>query len=101
MGGKSIYTTSSYPYTAKDGSCQTGTPSGVTIGGYKNVTQSDSGLASALGSSAVTVMLMARGEWQSYSGGILTGVPTFCGLNHAVLATGYGSNYWKIKNSWG
>merc|ERR1712063_122074 len=26
---------------------------------------------------------------------------TTCSLNHAVLATGYGSNYIKIKNSWG
>merc|ERR1712110_1302085 len=67
----------------------------------KTVTKSDSGLASALGSSAVTVMVYADSKFQSYSSGILSGVTTTCSLNHAVLATGYGSNFWKIKNSWG
>merc|ERR1711904_757802 len=33
--------------------------------------------------------------------GIMTGVSTECNLNHAILATGYGPNFWKIKNSWG
>jgi hypothetical protein len=101
LAGKSIYTTSSYPYTARDGTCKTGGASGVTIGGYKTVTKSDSGLASALGSSAVTVMVYADSTFQHYSSGILSGVSTTCSLNHAVLATGYGSNFWKIKNSWG
>merc|ERR1711976_426975 len=101
LAGKSIYTTASYPYTARDGSCKTGSSSGVTIGGYKTVTKSDSGLASALGSSAVTVMVYADSKFQSYSSGILSGVSTTCSLNHAVLATGYGDNFWKIKNSWG
>lgn len=101
LAGKSIYTTSSYPYTARDGTCKSGTASGVTIGGYKTVTKSDSGLASALGSSAVTVMVYADSKFQHYSSGILSGVSTTCSLNHAVLATGYGSNFWKIKNSWG
>merc|ERR1712063_250848 len=36
-----------------------------------------------------------------YHSGIMTGVPTECNLNHAILATGYGPNFWKIKNSWG
>lgn len=101
LAGKSIYTTASYPYTARDGSCQSGAASGVTISGYKTVTKSDSGLASALGNSAVTVMVYADSTFQHYSSGILTGVATTCSLNHAVLATGYGSNFWKIKNSWG
>jgi len=101
LAGKSIYTTSSYPYQARDGTCKTGSSSGVTIGGYKTVTKSDSGLASALGSSAVTVMVYADSKFQHYSSGILTGTSTTCSLNHAVLATGYGSNFWKIKNSWG
>merc|ERR1712048_33197 len=101
LSGKSIYTTSSYPYTARDGSCKSGTASGVTVSGYKTVPKSDSGLASALGTSAVTVMVYADSTFQHYSSGILTGVSTTCSLNHAVLATGYGSNFWKIKNSWG
>merc|ERR1711916_144912 len=101
LAGKPIYTTASYPYRARDGTCKSGTPSGVTIGGYKNVAKSDSGLASALGSSAVTVTIQADSKFQHYSSGIRTGLSTACNLNHAVLATGYGSNFWKIKNSWG
>jgi hypothetical protein len=101
LAGRSIYTTSSYRYTGKDGSCKSGTASGVTISGYKSVSKSDSALASALQSSSVSVTLQADSKFQHYSGGIITGVSTSCALNHAVLATGYGSNFWKIKNSWG
>merc|ERR1712084_142503 len=100
LAGKSIYTTSSYAYTARDGTCKSGSASGVTIGGYKTVPKSDSALASALNSGAVTVLVYADSAFQSYSSGILS-APTTCNLNHAVLATGYGSNFWKIKNSWG
>jgi len=76
LSGKSIYTTSSCPYRGTDGSCQSGTASGVTVNGYSRVSKSDSALASALGSSAIAVMV------------------------DAVLATGNGSNFFKIKNSW-
>merc|ERR1712146_73747 len=101
LAGRSIYTTNSYRYTGRDGSCKSGTASGVTISGYKNVQKSDSALASALGSSAVTVTIYADSKFQHYRSGIMTGLSTACNLNHAVLATGYGSNFWKIKNSWG
>lgn len=100
LAGKPIYTTSSYRYTATDGSCKSGTASGVTLSGYSRVSKSDSALASAMGTSAITVLIYADSAFQSYRSGILT-APTTCSLNHAVLATGYGSNFWKIKNSWG
>jgi len=101
LAGKPIYTESSYPYTARDGTCTSGTSSGVTVGGYSRVTKSESGLLSSLDSSAVTVTVQADSKFQGYKSGILTGVATSCSLNHAVLATGYGSNFLKIKNSWG
>merc|ERR1712125_303191 len=100
LSGKPIYTTSSYAYTAKDGSCKSGTASGVTVSGYNRVSKSDSALASAMNQGAVTVLVYADSAFQSYRSGILS-APTTCNLNHAVLATGYGSNFWKIKNSWG
>lgn len=102
LKGKDIYSTTSYPYTGRDGNCWArGPASGITVSGYTNVAKSDSGLASALRSSSVSVTLFADSKFQSYRSGILTNVPTTCGINHAVLATGFGSNYWKIKNSWG
>merc|ERR1711990_266557 len=77
-----------------------GTASGVTVSGYNRVGKSDSALASQMNQGAVTVLVYADSAFQSYKSGILT-APTTCNLNHAVLATGYGSNFWKIKNSWG
>jgi len=101
LEGRDIYTTASYPYTATDGTCKTGSASGVRITGYNTVTKSDSGLASALNNGVATVLIFADSSFQFYSSGVLSSPPTTCNLNHAVLATGYGSNYWKIKNSWG
>merc|ERR1711982_235054 len=82
------------------GSCKSGTASGVTVSGYNRVSKSDSALASALNQGAVTVLVYADSSFQSYRSGILS-APTTCNLNHGVLATGYGSNFIKIKNSWG
>jgi len=49
----------------------------------------------------VTVIIKADASFQHYKSGVLQNPPTPCGLNHAVLATGYGTDFWKIKNSWG
>jgi len=109
--GKDLYTLDSYPYTAGQsghaGSCQTGTPSGVTISGYFSVpgagsgSQGDDALAQALLNGPVTVTIAADNQFANYHTGVMTGVPTDCTLNHAILATGYGPGWWKIKNSWG
>jgi len=108
-----IYTTASYPYKGRAGECHTGVDSGVRISGFTSVQALTSGgaasptamtdalLAAAVTQAAVVVAVGAGGSFQSYSSGILTGVTTSCSLNHQVMVTGYGSNYWKIKNSWG
>jgi len=111
LTGKDLYTLSSYPYTAGQsghgGSCQTGTPSGVKISGYFTVpgsgsgSQGDEALAKALMTGPVTVTVAVDDKFANYHSGIMTGVSTQCNLNHAILATGFGPNFWKIKNSWG
>jgi hypothetical protein len=106
------YTEESYPYKARNGQCQTGTDSGIRVIGFTAVqslagtgmvspAMTDSSLAAAVTQGAVVVAVAANFQFQLYSGGVLSNVPTSCSLNHQVMVTGYGSNYWKIKNSWG
>jgi len=94
-------TTASYSYKATEGTCKSCTSAGVTVTGVNLVTsRSESALASALNGSPASVSVNADSSWQHYSSGILT-TPTTCSHNHAVLAVGYTSDAWKIKNSWG
>jgi len=94
-------TTSSYPYRATEGSCKSCTKSNVRIGGVQlTSSQSESALASAVSGSPASVSVYADSAWQHYSSGVLAASQT-CSHNHAVLAVGYTSSAWKIKNSWG
>jgi len=94
-------TTASYPYMATEGICKSCSSANVKVGGVNLVPpQSESALASALGGSPVSVSVYADSAWQHYSSGVLY---TYrgCSHNHAVLAVGFDSESWKIKNSWG
>jgi len=94
-------TTASYPYKAVKGTCQSCTASRVSIGGVTlTKSRSEAALASALAGSPASVSVQADSAWQHYTGGILAS-PEYCGHDHAVLAVGYTSDAWKIKNSWG
>jgi len=111
LTGKDLYTLASYPYVSGQSghanSCQSGVASGVSISGYFTVdgagsgSKGDSALAAALMNGPVTITVAADNQFANYHSGIMTGVPTQCNLNHAILATGFGPNFWKIKNSWG
>jgi cathepsin L len=94
-------TTASYPYQAVQGSCKSCSRSNVAITGVHLVTsRSEDELASALTGSPASVSVEAGSDWQHYTGGVLESAAV-CGHNHAVLAVGYDSGAWKIKNSWG
>nr|XP_023022584.1 zingipain-2-like [Leptinotarsa decemlineata] len=100
-----------YPYEDGHMLCRyNNSKAAVRIKSYKNVKENDeTELQKAVAlEGPVSVTIRVTEEFQLYKRGILN-VPS-CGhfllfLNHAVLATGYGSqdgvDYWIVKNSWG
>jgi len=92
---------SGYPYTAKDGSCHTCSspvlPSG-SVTGVKSVSASSDRMIAALNTAPVSVAVDAN-NWMNAGSGLFDDCGT--SLDHAVLAVGYTSSSWKIKNSWG
>lgn len=101
-----------YPYTSgtteKAGTCKTSCSkvANSTPKGYTTVTKnSDSAMLSALQIAPVIVAIEAdQPAFQLYKSGVLTGK---CGTStdHGVLTVGYGTlsgtDYYKVKNSWG
>merc|ERR1712013_656864 len=102
--GVAVATESSYPYTARDGSCKSSYTTAIPRGGvngYHDVSPSTSSLQSALVQQPVSVAIQAdQSVFQRYSGGVIT---SGCGsqLDHGVTAVGYNSDYFIVKNSWG
>ena len=92
-----VTTEDSYPYTAQDGYCQYN-GGGYRISNYTSVSQSTSGLKSAIAQRPVSVGVDAN-NWSFYGGGVFDN----CGssIDHGVVAVAYTSDYWVIKNSWG
>ena len=97
-----------YPYTAKDGTCESskcGTKYDP-ISSYKDVRADNvADLEAAVAEGPVSIAIEAdQSAFQFYSSGVLTGL---CGtrLDHGVLVVGYGEQdgdkFWKVKNSWG
>jgi len=96
---------SSYPYLERDErTCKTCTAV-AHISSYHDVDTTESALEKAVSQQPVSVAIEAdQDDFQFYSGGVFT---SKCGTNldHGVLAVGYGTmdgtDYWKVKNSWG
>jgi len=91
-----ITTASSYPYTAKTGTCQQngGTFRISSVPSAKGC----SGIQTAVDSRPIGVSADAT-NWSRYASGIFNNCGT--NLNHDIFLVGYTSTYWKIKNSWG
>merc|ERR1712176_1730799 len=74
--GVAVATESSYPYTARDGSCKSSYTTAIPRGGvtgYHDVSASTSSLQSALVQQPVSVAIQAdQSVFQRYSGGVIT-----------------------------
>ena len=97
-------TESDYPYTARDGSCQSAKQAkhAASITSYKDVTKdSDAQMQSAVDLGPVSVAIEAdQSGFQMYKSGVFSG-PCGTNLDHGVLVVGYTAQYWIVKNSWG
>jgi C1A family cysteine protease len=108
IAANGLATEESYPYASSSGrapKCESFTPVEGTKGiKYTDVANTEDALATAVSQQPISVAVDADYNWQMYSGGILTSV-SGTSLDHGVLAVGFGtdsgSNFWKIKNSWG
>nr|BAN20083.1 cathepsin L [Riptortus pedestris] len=105
-----IDTAASYPYEARNGRCRFNNETiGARVSGYTEIPKDDEDalrdavqnkgpVSVAIDASLYTFRFYRRGVYQDPLCGL-------AGLNHAVLAVGYGhhkkADYWLVKNSWG
>jgi len=108
QGKHGIDTQTSYPYTARDGTCdksKTGDENDVcsVINGYTELPGGDeSALQDAVANIGPISIAANASPWSSYSGGIFDGSCSNA-LNHGIAMVGFNTaeNYWIIRNSWG
>jgi len=106
---KGLCSWGSYPYTARDGQCKDTSCTPVIPAGalksYLNVS-GEAGILQALQDGPVSVLVEAdTSAFQFYHSGVLDNPACGDQIDHAIVATGYGTlsgkNYWNVKNSWG
>jgi hypothetical protein len=105
LGG--LPTEASYPYKGRKEACES-QPLVATLTGFTDVpTKSEAGLVAALDKQPVSVAVEAdKSVFQSYKSGVIKSALCGTQLDHGVLAVGYGTaadgtDYYKVKNSWG
>lgn len=97
---------SSYPYTSSAGgwgSCKYNSSLAVAGStGYVQVAGNTSAIKSALNGKPCSVAIQAdTATFQTYTSGVITSAACGTNIDHAVLAVGYGADYYIVKNSWG
>ena len=100
-----------YPYTGKDkdsgSKCRYDSSKGVgKVKNWVSVARGHSQLKAAINHGPVSVAIAANSlPFQLYKSGVLSGTGCGTGLNHGVVAVGYGTlngeGFYMVKNSWG
>jgi hypothetical protein len=105
-----ICTEADYPYTSgtgTTGTCKKTCKPAVTIKSFVDVPANDeNALKVAAAQQPVSVAIEAdKSVFQLYKSGVLTSKQCGTTLDHGVGVVGYGTlsgtDYWKVKNSWG
>ena len=96
-----------YPYKGKDKSCSYKTHPNdlegkIKITGYTQSAKTETAvLTDLVNQMPLAVAFTVEDDFYSIGDGIYDGCTETTYPNHAVVLTGYGSNYFEIKNSWG
>ena len=104
VGGR-LATNRDYPYTARDGRCQSSSKRNGLIAQKiaRNVPvgRGESSNINALRSGALAVAFEVTNKCHSYRSGIFRDTTCRGSPNHAVTAVGYTPQFVLVKNSWG
>jgi len=90
------------PYRGRDGSCGS-YKEHATCDGYHHLSPNDPDELETALATVGPVAVSVAANWGRYSGGVYSGgcSSNSCSIDHAVLAVGYDTDYWLIRNSWG
>lgn len=101
---KGACTASSYPYKAREGTCNGNCEVVIPAGSVTNYLEVDismDALKVALQDGPLKVSVYAEDIFMQYKSGIASGGACVGKTNHAVVGVGFGPGYIKIRNSWG